>query len=139
MCSDGYDDESPQFYFETRRRARKPRRCCECGRAIPSGETYVRKAGKWDGRTASYDTHLACEDLRDFIEEVVCGGHGHIYIGGLSDEIGEVGEYLDQDHDAWEEADQAVPNPMREVYDFICDSYPAHESPPRRPPKETDT
>lgn len=123
MCDDTGDP--PDFCFTSTPKARREHRCCECRHVIPRGESYKRMSGKWDGDVMTFKRHLACAELVEFIEEVVCGGHGYIYFGGLAEEISEAGQYLDQDHSAWEAAGQDVPNPLQDVFDFIRDSYPA--------------
>lgn len=123
MCDDTGDP--PEFFCVTMPKARREHRCCECRRLIPTGEVYVRSSGKWDSGVQAFRRHLACAELVEFIEEVVCGGHGYVYFGGLQEEIHEAGQYLDQDHDAWEAAGLEVPNPLMEVLDFIKSSYPA--------------
>ena len=47
MCSCDFD--GPEFFSKSTPKARKEHHCCECGRAIHSGEKYERHAGKWDG------------------------------------------------------------------------------------------
>lgn len=125
MCAEPGDYEEWRMCTTRAPRARRDHRCYECGHIIPRGErhTYRFVVGH-DGDAETYRTHLACEELRDFIENVVCGGHGQVLIGGLDEEISEAGQYIDADHDAWEEAGLEVPNPLREVFDFIQASYP---------------
>jgi hypothetical protein len=123
MCSEDHD--YAEVWCEGTRKARKEHRCEECWRAIPAGTTYVYVSGIYDRAPFSHKIHQACEDLRGFIEDVVCGGHGQVLIGELEEEIHEAGQYIDCDHDAWEAAGLEPPNPLREVFDFIRDSYPA--------------
>lgn len=126
MCS-----EPDEFWRTWKRRrpvARKAYKCYECERPIPKGERYVYLfAVTSDGYVDTFSTHVACEDLRGFIEDVVCGGHGGVLMGRLAEEIDEAGQYLDQNHDAWEAAGLPVPNPLREVFDFIRASYPVQD------------
>lgn len=125
MCSDDFDP--PEFYSQSQPSARKQHRCYECHRAIPVGEVHRLIAGKWEGVFSSMRIHEACWELRGFIEDVVCGGHGSISLGGLDEEISEAGQYIDCDHDAWEEAGLEPPNPLEEVFNFIKASYPAYQ------------
>jgi hypothetical protein len=52
---------------EGHRRARKVHKCCECGEAIPKGETHHYFAGVCDGEFVDYRTCLFCEAERDRI------------------------------------------------------------------------
>ena len=45
-------------------KARKPHRCCECGRAIAIGERYQRWSGKFDGEFMAVKTCLICAEIR---------------------------------------------------------------------------
>jgi hypothetical protein len=123
MCST--DLEYPEFWSASEPVARKRHLCAECRAPIPVGEKHVYKAGKWDGEFRAYRSHAACEELRDFIEEVVCGGHGDIPLGALIDEAMEAGEYLDQDRAAWDAADLDLPNPLISVVNEIRVHYGA--------------
>jgi hypothetical protein len=60
MCDCG---DGPETYRETRPRARKPHKCCECGRTIQPGEIYRLLWGVWEGRPETYKTCSACQDL----------------------------------------------------------------------------
>jgi hypothetical protein len=125
MCT---TDGGAEVWSQREQRARKGYECYECGRLIPAGERYVYTFSIQDGDTQTYRTHVACEDLRDFIRDVACGGRGYIPMAGLYEEIREAGDYLDVvDEDAWEEAGLDPPNPFLEVFDFIQASYPAYE------------
>lgn len=91
MCSG--DDNPPEFYVETRPRARKPHRCVECGRRVPPGEVYVKTAGKWDGGFDVFVQHVACRELLQFVSDEFCGGESWSF-GTLRDELGEYGPDL---------------------------------------------
>lgn len=125
-----YDDgEEAKVWCERTRRARKTHQCYECGRAIPAGALYVDISGiGCEGDPFGYRTHAECEELRAFIRDVFCGGHGYIPMGGLDEEIDEVdghGDYIE--FSAWDDAGLEQPNPLREVFDFIKASYPKYQ------------
>lgn len=81
MSSCYCDYDAPEFYIKEIRKARKQRKCYECGRSIETGERYEHVRGKWDGDVASYDTCPRCLDLRIWTERnipCVCWAHGNI-------------------------------------------------------------
>lgn len=81
-----YDD--PIFCNETRPRARKRHRCCECGKAIAEGEQYVRLDGFWSGDFRTYKLCMECNGMRDFLQaHLDC----ECYLGGLYDCMGGAG------------------------------------------------
>src|ERR1700679_2736602 len=47
------------------RKARKPHKCCECGKVINPGEKYEHYWGKFDGDTAAIDTCIICAEIAD--------------------------------------------------------------------------
>ena len=73
------DYESPSVFWQTRPRARKDHKCCECGNTIQRGEHYWRFAGVWDREFNHYKVCTGCEELRELLraEEV------ETYLGGL--------------------------------------------------------
>lgn len=71
MC---YYGDGPDFYSERTPRARKPHRCFECGRTIPTGDTYRLIAGKWDGEFDQYRIHAECYALAERLGDLMCGG-----------------------------------------------------------------
>jgi len=67
------DYDLPEFFSETVRTAKKPHRCCECGRAIAVGEKYENVTGKWEGDFSTYKTCVRCRAVRLYvIEHVPC-------------------------------------------------------------------
>lgn len=58
------------WYRDATPRARKPYRCCECGRDIAVGEIYHYAVGMWDGRLDAYHTCADCESVRN---NLFCG------------------------------------------------------------------
>lgn len=91
MCNG--DDNPPEGFCETKPKARRSHRCCECGRLIPSGEVYVRSWGKWDGNIGTYRQHVDCHELLDWISVNLCGGEMWSFTS-LRDELGEYGPDL---------------------------------------------
>lgn len=94
-CACVYVDEhgdTPSFYNESLRTARKAHACGECKRVIAPGETYESTTGCWDGRIDRYKTCADCVsvraaffcerwnfgeiwwDLREHLNEVCWGG-----------------------------------------------------------------
>lgn len=53
----------PEVYSETPRRARKDHTCCECGKEIMQGETYIDISGLWEGEWDSFKMCDACNLL----------------------------------------------------------------------------
>ena len=64
ICSCDYGGESPEFFDQREVKARKERRCCECGDLIHSGARYQYTVGKWDGGVEAYHTCLICARVR---------------------------------------------------------------------------
>lgn len=54
------DFEPPEFFNETRHKAKKEHVCCECWTKILPGEFYFKSSGKWDGELRSYKQHTWC-------------------------------------------------------------------------------
>lgn len=61
MC----DCEMPSVFNQTKPRARKRHRCCECRGWIEAGERYEYSWGIWDGDADSYKTCFGCAELRE--------------------------------------------------------------------------
>lgn len=91
MCNTDYDPAD--VWTETTRRARKQHKCSECYRPIPAGRHYVHITYLAEGKWHVHRMHAECDALATFIEDQVCGGHGAILTGGLSEEIAELNEY----------------------------------------------
>lgn len=81
MCSLDYD--SPLFYRQTYRNARKEHKCSECGRIIMPTEFYQYAIGKWDRALSVFKTCINCCVPQKWLLEK-CGGYLH---GGLYEEI----------------------------------------------------
>jgi len=67
MCIVDYDiGDLPDSCNFTTPKARKPYRCCECGRGtnILPGERYEKMTGKWDGKFLTFRTCLPCVEIR---------------------------------------------------------------------------
>jgi hypothetical protein len=76
MCFD--HDGFSECHVDTRRRARKPHACYECGAAIEPGQHYMHSSGVFEGRPYSYARCLACVSLCDAVvaHEEAEGCHG---------------------------------------------------------------
>jgi len=61
------DYDPAEFYHKELRKARKPHRCDECGRAIMSGERYEHVRAKWDGYVSTLRTCPRCLTLRAWV------------------------------------------------------------------------
>ena len=71
VCLDPGDYDAPAFYVEKIVKARKPYKCCECGRDIHIGSQYQNVTGKWDG---DFDVKRTCIDCYHIREAFRCGG-----------------------------------------------------------------
>lgn len=74
-----FEGTEPQAFNETKRKARKDHKCCECHSVIPKGDSYIYASGIWDGEPNSYKTCSICDDARrEYIQstkEMVCFGY----------------------------------------------------------------
>jgi len=66
MCDCG---DGPETYRESRPKAKKQHKCCECGRAIQPGETYRHLWGVWDGDPKTFKTCDDCLGLEDWARD----------------------------------------------------------------------
>lgn len=66
MC----DCEMPSVFNQTKPRARKRHRCCECRGWIEAGERYEYSWGIWDGEANIYKTCFGCAELREEVGKV---------------------------------------------------------------------
>jgi len=60
----GYEGEANDFMSDEVRRARKPYRCCECGRNIAVGEKHEYARGASGGDFWAERTCLICSEIR---------------------------------------------------------------------------
>jgi hypothetical protein len=58
-------DECYEFSVVENRKARKPHKCCECGRVIAVGQQYEHAIGKYEGDFDRHDTCALCREIRD--------------------------------------------------------------------------
>jgi len=86
--------ESPSVFHETRPKARKRHKCCECRGWIEPGEFYERYDGIWDGRADCNKTCLDCVQLR---ADIMAAEKCHCFVfGNLHEHASEVQEYRDR-------------------------------------------
>ena len=67
MC---YYGEGPEFSSERTVTARKPHKCCECGRVIEVGEQYEYVTGVWEGDFCTFKTCRHCIAVRLWLRKV---------------------------------------------------------------------
>lgn len=77
------DYDSPVMYIRHTPKARKSRRCYECGRVIPAGKRYERVTGIWErgDRPSRHNTCGNCVALRAWVVAHVpclCWTHGNL-------------------------------------------------------------
>lgn len=63
MC--GSSGEGPSVFWESKPRARKEHKCCECLSAISPGEVYELFEGVWEGSFGRFRTCSICASVRD--------------------------------------------------------------------------
>lgn len=83
MCDCG---DGPSTYRETRPKARRDHKCCECGGVIRSGETYTSFWGVWDGESSTFKTCADCEALAGWAmdeHDCFCPNFGSLHDGVL--------------------------------------------------------
>lgn len=81
------DFERPAFVSETKPKARKAHRCCECYVTIQPGERYERHTGLWDGEINTYRWCSRCSDVAAFIRAHVpcfCWTYHNLHDDALS-------------------------------------------------------
>lgn len=82
MTADCYCDyDSPSFYSQVMRKARKRHRCDECRGEIIPGQKYEHASGLWDGDLLDFKTCLSCKDLVTWTKNNVpclCLVHGEM-------------------------------------------------------------
>lgn len=72
MCR--VDDSDPWKFFNAEiRHARRPYKCCECGRHIAIREAYRYAIGRMDDQVYTYRTCQHCEAAGHWLL-IVCGG-----------------------------------------------------------------
>ena len=59
------DFDSPEMYRSTMQTARKPHKCCECGKTITPKEKYEYVCGIWEGTFDTHKTCIVCKEIRD--------------------------------------------------------------------------
>lgn len=64
VCLSAPDDGCLEAYTEAIRKARKPAKCCECGRTIEPRHMYHTAGGNFEGEWVRYRTCLVCHEIR---------------------------------------------------------------------------
>jgi hypothetical protein len=64
VCIGGNCDDFPEVSDTKTKTARKPHKCCECGREISRGQRYEHCVMKYEGEWFSYKTCLLCVEIR---------------------------------------------------------------------------
>lgn len=83
MCECG---EMPSTFRETRPKARRDHKCCECGGMIRAGEVYRSVWGVWDSEQRTYRTCVDCLGLHDWAESdggELCTTFGNLHVDVL--------------------------------------------------------
>jgi len=62
--------EMPSCYRETKRKARKEHKCCECRIKITAGTEYMYKSGVWDGNPQDYKMCMNCHEIQSAAESL---------------------------------------------------------------------
>lgn len=89
------DYEQPSVFRTDNRCARKPHRCCECGRTIRPSESYEHVWGIWGGKPDTFDSCHVCVSLREYVTAHVpcfCWNYGNM----REEAIETLREYADQ-------------------------------------------
>lgn len=79
----------PEFVHQSRPRARKTHKCCECRGEIRPGEAYESVRGRWAGEFAVYKTCDSCAQIRQRVRSLMPSEtleDGYPYYGGLFEE-----------------------------------------------------
>jgi len=93
--------DSPSFFDQRERTARKARRCDECGLPIHKGERYRHTAGKWEGEFSTYSQCERCLTLLAAIDAVetadgCTGAETQPGFGALFEQVEDWGHYADE-------------------------------------------
>jgi len=67
-CYCDYDADTPEFFNESYRKARKKYCCDECGGPILPGEKYHYIVGKWEGEIGYYRRCPRCIDMLRYLK-----------------------------------------------------------------------
>lgn len=80
--------EIPEFFQETRQKAKKEHICFECGAPIFQNEFYFKSTGKWNGEVSQYKQHTWCRAACTHLSKM--DYDGCIAFGELFDSWGEI-------------------------------------------------
>lgn len=92
MCS--CDGDGPSAMWDSRPKAKKRHKCCECRGWIEAGETYWRVRGVWDGEPHTFAMCTDCEALMLWAGEdadCFCWSFGNVH-GDVIDFFDESGD-----------------------------------------------
>jgi hypothetical protein len=67
MCD--IDDDGPDAWQSTWRKARKEHACCACRETIRSGDVYRVSSGVWDGTPATFKHCARCWAIHEMLDE----------------------------------------------------------------------
>lgn len=91
MCT--CDNDGPSVMWESKPKAKKRHKCCECRGWIEPGETYWRVRGVWDGDARTFSMCPDCDALLSWANrmECFCWSFGNMH-GDLIDYADESGD-----------------------------------------------
>lgn len=70
MCS--CNDDGPSAMWESKPKAKKRHKCCECRGWIEPGEVYRRVRGVWDGEARTFSMCADCDSLLSWADDMEC-------------------------------------------------------------------
>jgi len=94
MCSTDLD--ASDVWEVTTVVARKRHKCSECYLPIPVGCRHLRIGSLFEGSWETIRQHVECDAVAEFVRKHICeahGEHGFIPVGGLGEEIRNLGDY----------------------------------------------
>jgi len=91
MCS--CDNDGPSVMWESKPKAKKRHKCCECRGWIEPGEVYWRVRGVWDGEAQTFSMCADCDGLLSWADDMdcFCWSFGNVHVDVL-DYAGDSGD-----------------------------------------------